>query len=99
MGTTGFVLESKNDSVPLRVLVSKEIVPVSPRNVPSGAVDVLWFPAGHPLPPDGGLLAVEIGYPRRDFRIFGFTMHWIWPFLFISLLAGYLLKGVFRVQF
>ena len=56
-------------------------------------------PAGQPLPRDGDLLAVEIDYPRRDFRLFGHTMHWLWPFLVVSLLAGYLLKGVFRVQF
>lgn len=99
VGTTGFVLASGNRSVPLRVVVSEEIIPVSPRNVPKGAADVLWYPAGQPLPPDGGLLAVEIGYPRRDFQAFGHGMHWIWPFLVVSLLAGYLLKGLFRVQF
>lgn len=98
-GTTGFVLKSNKDSVPLRVIVSEEIVPVSPRTVSKGTSDVLWNPAGQPLPPDGALLAVEIGYPRRDFRLFGYSMHWIWPFLFMSLLAGYLLKGVFRVNF
>ena len=99
MGTTGFVLKTENGSVPVQVVVSEELVPLSPRNVPQGSLDLLWYPAGQPLPPDGDLLSVEIGYPRRDFRFFGKTMHWIWPFLFTSLMAGYLLKGVFRVQF
>ncbi len=99
MGATGFVLKTKDDSVPVRVVVSDELLPVSPRNVPEGSLDLLWYPAGQHLPRDGDLLSVEIGYPRRDFLIFGTTMHWIWPFLFASLLAGYLLKGVFRVQF
>jgi hypothetical protein len=96
---TGFVLESKDAPVPLQVVVSEKIIPVSPRNVQRGAVEILWHPAGQPLPRDGDLLAVEIDYPRRDFRLFGHTMHWLWPFLVVSLLAGYLLKGVFRVQF
>lgn len=99
MGTTGFILKTKDDSVPLRVVVSEKLMPVSPRNVPAGSLDLLWYPAGQVLPRDGDLTAVAIGYPRRDFRLFGTTVHWIWPFLFMSLLAGYLLKGVFRVQF
>jgi hypothetical protein len=99
MGTTGLVLKTIHDSIALRVYVSEKLIPVSPRNVQRGTMDVIWYPASQPLPPDGDLLSVDIGYPRRDFRLFGTTVHWIWPFLFLSLLAGYLLKGVFRVQF
>jgi len=99
MDQTALVLESKEASVPLQVIVSEKIVPVSPRNVQKGTVEILWHPAGQPLPPDGELLAAEIDYPRRDFRFFGYTVHWVWPFLVLSLLAGYLLKGVFRVRF
>jgi uncharacterized membrane protein (DUF106 family) len=95
----GFVLETKDNPIALQVVVSEEIVPVSPRNVQKGAMDILWYPAGQPLPRNGDLLAAEIGYPRRDFELFGHTVHWVWPFLIVSLLAGYLLKGVFRVQF
>lgn len=98
-GTTGFVLQTTNDSFPLRVVVSEKLVPLSPKTVQAGSIDWLWHPAGQPLPPQGDLLSVEIGYPRRDFRLLGVKMHWIWPFLVFSLLAGYLLKGVFRVQF
>ncbi len=99
MGTAEFFLATKGDPVPLQVVVSEKMLPVSPRQVPEGALDLLWYPAGLPLPPDGDLLAAEIAYPRRDFRLFGRTVHWVWPFLVLSLLAGYLLKGVFRVQF
>jgi hypothetical protein len=99
MGTTGLVLKTMNDSIALRVFVSERLIPISPRNVPKDTMDVLWYPAGQALPPDGDLLSVEIGYPRRDFLLFGATVHWIWPFLFVSLLAGYLLKGIFRVRF
>jgi hypothetical protein len=99
MDRTGFVLESNDAPVPLRVVVSEKIVPVSPRNVQKGAVELLWNPAGQPLPRGGDLLAVEIDYPRRDFQLFGCKVHWVWPFLVVSLLAGYLLKGVFHVQF
>lgn len=99
MGSAGFVLKSNGDSVGLRVTVSEKIVPVSPRSVREGTLDILWHPAGQPLPPNGDLLAAEIGYPRRDFLIFGRSVHWVWLYLIASLTAGVLLKGVFRVQF
>lgn len=98
MGAAGFVLQSTEGSVGLRVAVSERIVPVSPRNVPEGAMDILWHPAGQALPPNGNLLAAEIGYPRRDLRFLGRNVHWVWPYLAASLLAGVLLKGVFRVH-
>jgi hypothetical protein len=99
MGTNGFVLETTTHSLPLQVLVSEGLLPISPRNVRQGSLDGIWHPASQPLPPEGDLLSVEVGYPRRDFHLLGAKMHWIWPFLILSLLAGYLLKGVFRVQF
>jgi hypothetical protein len=95
----GLVLQAEGGRIPLQVLVSEQMIPVSVRNVPKGAMDILWHPAGQPLPRKGALLAAEIGYPRRDFHLMGHTVHWVWPFLVLSLLAGYLLKGVFRVQF
>lgn len=98
MGKTEAVLESVGEPVSLEIVVSGKVLPVSPRSVPKGAVDILWHPAGQPLPRQGNLLAAEIGYPRRDFRFFGYLVHWVWPFLILTLLAGYLLKGLFRVQ-
>ncbi len=98
-GAATLFLASGDERVPIQVTVSEKMRPVSPRHVPAGAIDLLWYPAGQPLPPGGDLLAAEIAYPRRDFRLFGRTVHWVWPFLALSLLAGYLLKGVFRVQF
>jgi hypothetical protein len=99
MGRRAFVLKTVNESVSLPVVVSDKLIPVSPRNVPQGRLGLLWHPAGQSLPVRSDLLSVEIEYPRRDFRLFGHRIHWIWPFLVSSLLAGYLLKGVFRVHF
>jgi hypothetical protein len=98
-GRPAFVLKTMNDSVPLLVVVSDKLIPVSPRNVPQGSVDLFWHPMGQSLPAGSDVLSAEIEYPRRDFRLLGYRMHWIWPFLVLSLLSGYLLKGVFRVQF
>jgi hypothetical protein len=99
MGAAGFVLTSAEGSVGLQVAVSEKIVPVSLRNVPAGSLEILWHPAGQPLPPNGSLMAAEIVYPRRDFRLLGRRIHWVWPYLGASLLAGVLLKGLFRVHF
>jgi hypothetical protein len=80
------------------VEISNRIIPVSSWNGPQNSMDMLFHPVAHPLPSSGVLLSVEIDYPRRDFRFLGYPVHWLWPYLVISMIAGYAFKGLFRVQ-
>ncbi len=59
--------------------------------------DRLLNPAEAGLP-SGPIAAVEIAYPSETVSLGGFRCHWLWPFLILSLAAGYALKGVFRVE-
>jgi uncharacterized membrane protein (DUF106 family) len=86
------------EEIRIPVEVSDRIVPVSSWNGPRNSLKMLFHPAAHPLPSSGALLSAEIDYPRRDFRFLGRPIHWLWPYLIISLVAGYALKGLFRVQ-
>ncbi|MEW6443417.1 MAG: hypothetical protein AB1640_20965 [bacterium] len=43
--------------------------------------------------------AVEIAYPRRSWTVLGREWDWIWIFLALTFLSGYLMKGWFGVQF
>jgi len=84
--------------VTLPVAIGPGVVPLSPWNGTKMSLDMLLHPAAHALPGAGDLVAVEIAYPPRDFRFLGISVHWIWPYLVLSRAAGYLLKGLFRVQ-
>jgi hypothetical protein len=91
-------IRTGGEEIRIPVEVSDRLIPVSPWNGQKNSMDMLFYPAAHPLPAAGTLLSVEIDYPRRDFRFLGYSVHWLWPYLIISLVAGYALKGLFRVQ-
>jgi len=83
-------------SIPIRV--SDRMVPISTWNGRKGSFNLLLHPAAQFLPHEGDLVAVEIDYPRRDCTLGKVSVHWIWPFLALTLAAGYLCKGFFKVQ-
>lgn len=98
-GNPSISLQSKEERFTVPLEVSNRVVPVSRWSGKRNSMDMLLFPAANPLPSGGKLESVEIEYPRREMEIRGYEVHWIWPFLILTLLAGYLLKGFFRVQF
>jgi len=97
-GSASLAIRSGGQVVRVPVTVSPGLVPVSPWNGAPGSLDMLWNPAAHPLPDTDNLLSVDIGYPRRDFRFLGFPVYWMWPYFILTLVAGYLLKGLFGVH-
>jgi len=97
-GGSSLRIRSGGQDVRIPVEVSRRILPVSPWNGRKSSPKMLWNPAAHPVPASGDLLSVEIDYPRRDFRFFGVPVSWIWPYFLLSLMAGYLMKGVARVE-
>ncbi|MFC2173561.1 hypothetical protein ACFLU6_13150 [Acidobacteriota bacterium] len=57
---------------------------------------VLFHPGEPPL--EAPYESIEIGYPASSLRLFGLSMHWIIPFLILSIAFGFGLKGVFGVE-
>jgi hypothetical protein len=98
-GPASLDIVMNHEKVNIPVEIGERVIPVSPWNGKKGSLDMIFFPAAHPLPSSGDLLSVEIDYPRRDFRFCGYPVYWIWPYFILSLIAGYMLKGLFRVQF
>jgi hypothetical protein len=64
----------------------------------SGWWQHLLHPGEPPLPAAGRFASVTVSYPSAPLRLFGWRMHWLWPYLVLTLLIGYLLKGPLRVQ-
>ncbi|MFC1596980.1 hypothetical protein ACFL5Q_03445 [Planctomycetota bacterium] len=70
--------------------------PLSP--VRGGSLlDRLLYPVEAAVP-KGPVASVRLDYPQRDVAFFGFEVHWIWPFLILSLVAGFLVKGFLKVK-
>jgi len=96
---TNLTLSTVSGDIPIPILVSNKILPVSVRSGSKGFSDTLFHPAADPLPDQNCVTSIEIDYPRRDFLFRGHRVHWIWPFFLATMAVGFLLKGFFRVRF
>jgi len=81
-----------------RLVVGERKGRVSPRRVGSGLWRKLVNPGEPPLPADGALASVSVTYSGAELPLFGWRIHWIWPWLILSLAFGYALKGPLRVH-
>ena len=44
------------------------------------------------------LMAAYIGYPTSGLPFLGWTMHWLIAFFLLSIIFGFALKGLFKVE-
>jgi len=64
-----------------------------------GGIRAQFLHPGEPAIPDGlPVRSAMVSYPSAEMRLFGWRMHWVWPWLIISMAFGYALKGPLRVQ-
>jgi uncharacterized membrane protein (DUF106 family) len=55
-------------------------------------------PGQQPLPSDSQIESIKIVLPKQDLIILGLNIHWLLFFFIVSLVAGYSLKGLFKVE-
>jgi len=79
------------------------VIGPSPGSVPSLRLRAddwsqLLHPGEKPIPRASSAESVSVTYAGAEMRLLHWRMHWIWPWLVISMLVGYALKGPLRVQ-
>jgi hypothetical protein len=72
----------------------EHISPFTTKNIGTA----LLFPPLTSIPDGMGVESVEIQYPGADFPFLGWDTWWIWPFLIVSMIAAFAVKGVFKVE-
>jgi len=70
-----------------------------PPYVCSGLGLALLYPPLQSIPASADVDRVEITYPAAEFPFLGWNTWWVWPFLIISMIAAFAVKGVFKVEF
>ncbi|MBP1607939.1 MAG: hypothetical protein H6Q04_174 [Acidobacteria bacterium] len=60
--------------------------------------DILLNPSEPPIPESSAVRKIEIGYPAYRFILFGWRIHWLVAFFVLSVLLGFALKRIFRVE-
>jgi hypothetical protein len=71
---------------------------VSRARVSGGVWAQFLHPGEPPIPRDAGAKSVTVSYPSAEMELLGWRVHWVWPWLLISMAFGYALKGPLRVQ-
>lgn len=79
------------------VVVGERMARLSGARV-GGGVPHFLNPGEAALPAGGPVESVSVTYPDASLTLFGRTMHWIWPWLVLSMVFGYALKGPLKVQ-
>ena len=87
-GTTVEKLVSVGQEMPARVS------PLRARNF----FDLLLYPGEKPLPKSSPVTKVEVDFPPQSLPLFGGTVNWLVAFFVLSLVFGFALKGVFKVE-
>ena len=60
--------------------------------------DAFFNPGEKPLPDGSGAVKITLEYPERTIKFLGIEMHWLIVFFVLSIVAGFALKGVFKVE-
>ena len=61
-------------------------------------LDRVFNPAEPPLPNALGLESIEVIHPERRLPLFGLRLHWLVAYFALSIVFGFALKGVFKVE-
>lgn len=61
------------------------------RRVSAGVVDQLLHPSEPPLPVDGRIAAISVSYPDASIELFGWSLHWLVPYVGFSIAAALIL--------
>ena len=61
-------------------------------------LDRVFNPGEKPLPPELGVASVEVDHPERRLPLLGLRLHWLVAYFALSIVFGFALKGVFKVE-
>jgi hypothetical protein len=98
-GELHLFIKLQGRTIPKLVTVSTgEPARVSPVKVSSDSWAVALHPGENPIAKDEVVRQITLDYPARSIEVFGWKLHWLLVFFVLSTLAGFLFKGLFKVE-
>ena len=61
-------------------------------------LDLFLYPGEKPLPKNSPVAKIEVDFPSQNLPLFGGSVNWLVAFFVLSLVFGFSLKGVFKVE-
>jgi len=81
-----------------RVIVSDKLSQLSTRRVSRSFFREFLYPSEPPLPSFSPVSYIEVRYPSGNLNLGGWNIHWLVVFFVLSIVFGFSLKGIFRVE-
>jgi len=98
-GEHNLIFDISGDKFSKSVIVSDgQLSRVSPI-VASSLWDTFLNPGEEPIAENFLVKRIEVDYPPRSIEIFGWEFHWLLVFFVLTMIFGFALKGLFRVDF
>ena len=79
-------------------VAQKPLTRISPLKVQRNFFDELFNPGESPLSKDLPVKSIEVKYPAKNMNLFGWHIHWIIVYFALSIIFGFALKGIFKVE-
>ncbi|MCL4243520.1 MAG: hypothetical protein KJ002_00040 [Candidatus Dadabacteria bacterium] len=87
------------ESFSRKVVVSDGgLMQLSPAAYTGGVWNILMNPGNRPIPDNPLVEEITVGYPEAEVSALGFKVHWLVIVFALSIVFGFALKGVFRVE-
>jgi len=91
-------VQASDQTVAKRVIVASGLARLSPIRL-RGQFWERIFVSGEPaLPQNSPIQAIEVQYPARSIAFAGVEWNWIWLFLVLSMIAGFLFKSILGIE-
>ena len=88
-----------DDVVKKKIMATEKLLPLDSKVTQSSFSTLLSNTDESSLPKSGPFLVIEMSYPKRDFDMLGFELHWLLSFFLLSLISGFAFKRFLRVEF
>lgn len=98
-GIQQFTVTINGDTFTKKVSVAqKPLSKISPLKTNKKFLDQVMYPTEAPIKSQIPVEAIEIQYPNKRMNLFGWKLHWIIVYFALSIIFGFVFKGVFKVQ-
>ncbi len=81
-----------------RIIVGDTFTSLSVKRLRGSSLAGILYPAESLLPSDSFTKEIYLRYPKQELTVFGLHIHWLILFFGLSIISGFALKGVFKVE-
>ena len=81
-----------------QICVDSQRKKISPKRIKASSVKSLLYPPEDPLSGKDFLQEIHLRFPHQSLTVFGMRIHWLVLFFVFSMMTGFVLKNIFRVE-